>query len=251
MRRSRETVLSLFSHLAASPTPLTIAELAQRTGMHRASVYRKVESLLGEGWLTVEGTPRRYAVSWSFRQLGLLALRHHRPNEVVQIRAMELAVALDEPTWYGFYESGLYFTSGTVGFLNGAAILLPSGLCVPPSCVSGGLILLAYQDDAEIERVARLGVPRFTEHTITDAAGIIAHALKSRQMGYAVSDREFMPDLIAFSVPIFGANGAVASVSVRCAESGPTPELLRTANAIAERASLELGYRTPIRSVIG
>jgi len=245
IRHSKHSALALLSHLAASPTPLTTAELAQRTELHRASVYRKLESLVSEGWLEVEGTPHRYSVSWGVPQLGLLALRNRHTHEVVLIRATELARALDAPTWFGFY-----FGSSGVGLLNDLPILLPAGLSVPPSCVRGGLILLAYQEDAEIERMAHLGLPRFTDRTITEPAGIIAQARKARQLGYAVSNHEYVTGLIKFSVPVFDSKGVVASLSTRCPDSGPTPDMLGIANDIAERASLELGHRAGIRSVI-
>jgi DNA-binding IclR family transcriptional regulator len=249
-RRSQHSVLSLLSELAASPVPLTTSELAQRTGLHRVSVYRKLESLVGEGWLNVEGSPHRYSVSWSVSQLGLLALRQNKVHEVVLIRATELAKALDAPTWFGFYEAGTYFGSGSVGLVNDVPIFVPAGLNLPPSCVSGGLILLAYQDDEEIERIANLGVPAFTDETITEPAAIIAHARKARQLGYAFSHHEYVSDLVTFSVPVFDSKGVAASLSSRCPDFGPTPEMLQVANDIAERASLELGHRVGIRSII-
>jgi DNA-binding IclR family transcriptional regulator len=251
MRSSRHNILALLSLLAASAAPLTSIELSKQTGMHRASVYRNLESLTKEGWLEASGSPRRYAVSWSFRQLGLMATQHDRTHEVLMIYATQLCERLRAPSYVGYYEDGTYIASVSVQMIDGAPVAVPLGRRVFATVASGGLIMLAYQDEAEIVRVANLCIPRYTELTVTDPAEIIEIVHTARANGYAFNYGVVNPHAGSFAVPVFSAEGNLASLGANCDERGPTEEALSIAKDLAQRASRELGYRAGMRFSIG
>ena len=251
MRKTDHNVLALFSYLAASPSPLTSLELSKLTGMHRASVYRNLESLTKEGWLEAEGSPRRYGLTWSFRQLGLLA-RHHTPaHEVLMAYAVEMCRRLAAPAYIGYYEDGTYIASDVVHLIDGTPIGMPLGSRLFASCASGGLILLAYQDEEEIRRAAHLCVPRYTDKTFTDPDEITEIVHAARENGYAFNFGAFNRESGSFAVPVFDGRGIFASLGANCGEEGPTDEAVAIAKDLALRASRELGYRVSMRFAIG
>jgi len=91
-----------------------------------------------------------------------------------------------------------------------------------------------------------------TDKTITSAAALRAELAAVRARGYAVTDEELEPGLIALAAPVFRYDGTVvAAVSV----SAPTSRMAREAMANAARACVEeaaglsstLGYRPRAR----
>jgi IclR family acetate operon transcriptional repressor len=119
------------------------------------------------------------------------------------------------------------------------------GMSVPLHCSALGKVLLAYG-------AAQPGpldtLERRTAKTITTEAALRAELAGVRARGYAVTDEELEPGLVAVAAPIYGYDGnVVAALSV----SGPASRMARDALAAAasgcaeEAAGLSavLGYR--------
>ena len=107
------------------------------------------------------------------------------------------------------------------------------GLAVPLHCSALGKVLLAYgAADLPPGRLAQR-----TERTITARAELAAELTEVRERGYAITDEELEPGLIAVAAPVFGAGrrtriggpAPVASISV----SAPVSRLSGTALAVA------------------
>lgn len=85
------------------------------------------------------------------------------------------------------------------------------GLDVPLHCSASGKVLLAFE---------ATGVPadpyeRRTERTITTKSDLEAELASVRERGYAVTDEELEPGLVAVAAPVFaGGPTAIAAISV-------------------------------------
>jgi IclR family acetate operon transcriptional repressor len=119
------------------------------------------------------------------------------------------------------------------------------GLSVPLHCAASGKVLLAF-GAAHLPPGGKL--ERRTEKSITTEAALRQDLAAVRVRGYAVTDEELEPGLIAIAAPIHGVDGAVvAALSV----SAPTTRVTKERVAqIAERCMEEaaglsavLGYR--------
>src|SRR5262249_36251009 len=130
------------------------------------------------------------------------------------------------------------------------------GMSVPLHCSALGKVLLAYgavqlsgQLSGQLAGQLPGGVlERRTDKTITTEAALRAELAAVRARGYAVTDEELEPGLIAVAAPIYGYDGAVvAALSV----SAPTTRMTRDSVATVagycteEAAGLSavLGYR--------
>jgi DNA-binding IclR family transcriptional regulator len=120
------------------------------------------------------------------------------------------------------------------------------GLSVPLHCAALGKVLLAW-GAAELPPSS---TERAAPKTITSRATLAADLVKVRTKGYAVTDEELEPGLIAVAAPVFRAGGVlVAALSV----SGPSSRLhgdrithaARHAMAQAAALSAALGHEPP------
>jgi IclR family acetate operon transcriptional repressor len=119
------------------------------------------------------------------------------------------------------------------------------GLSVPLHASALGKVLLAYG----AAQLPAGPLSRVTEKTVTTEATLRADLAGVRARGFAVSDEELEPGLLAIAAPVFRYDGAVvAALSV----SAPTSRIRRdTATAVARRCveeaaglSSALGYRS-------
>jgi IclR family transcriptional regulator, acetate operon repressor len=117
------------------------------------------------------------------------------------------------------------------------------GLSVPLHASALGKVLLAY---GAAQLPGKLG--KRTEKTITSEPALRAELAAVRARGYAVTDEELEPGLIALAAPVFRYDGTVvAALSV----SAPTARMTRETALAAARHCVEeaaglssaLGYR--------
>ena len=95
----------------------------------------------------------------------------------------------------------------------------PPGTKGPMHSSGIGKALLAFYPVERVRAiVARQGLVRFTQATLTDEAALLGNLARTRDRGFAVDDQERAEGMRCIAAPIFNAHGEpVAGVSV----SGP------------------------------
>lgn len=110
-----------------------------------------------------------------------------------------------------------------VGTESTMSVISRSGASDPLHCTGLGKALLAYEPaETIVEWVDRVGLPSFTEHTITDPAALIHELDQIRQQGYSLDLEEHALGVRSIAVPVFDPEGnMIAAVSV----SGPAKSM--------------------------
>ncbi|HKR72098.1 MAG TPA: IclR family transcriptional regulator [Streptosporangiaceae bacterium] len=108
------------------------------------------------------------------------------------------------------------------------------GLAVPLHCSALGKVLLAFG-------AAKMPAEPFesrTARTITTRAALTAELAEVRQRGYAVTDEELEPGLVAVAAPVFaGGPSAIAAISVSAPAVRLTADLIPGTAAACIRAA--------------
>ncbi|MED9904928.1 MAG: IclR family transcriptional regulator [Lachnospiraceae bacterium] len=83
-------------------------------------------------------------------------------------------------------------------------------------CTSVGKALLAFSPKEFVDEVlATEGLPPVNENTITSAEVFLAELEEVRRRGYAIDERESLPDVMCVGAPILDYSGmAIASISI-------------------------------------
>jgi DNA-binding IclR family transcriptional regulator len=119
---------------------------------------------------------------------------------------------------------------------------------VPLHCISLGKAILSRLSPEEVEGIVnRVGLPKFTEATITDLDALKAELEQIRAQGYAVDRGEHETGTYCLGAPILDSCGRVigaCSVSSLDPEliSGDPPECARRVMHTAQEISRRMGY---------
>ncbi len=244
--QSRHSAMAILAALADQHAPVTVAELASITSLHRASLYRNIEGLADEGLVErIPGTPRRYSIGIEFIRIGLRALRHFELRTLLLPSLVELAGETREACSLLFYDRGEAVGTDSVYLPEAPIVTVAEGVRVPVHCHGMGKIMLAFQPEAEISRVLARPLQRFTDVTITDPEVMREALAQCRDQGFGFSYGELHEDFGTAGFPLRDRQGtAVASLGVRVLRpQGPTEGIIASGKAIAARASSVLGYR--------
>jgi IclR family transcriptional regulator, acetate operon repressor len=239
----------LLAEVVHSADPMTFTELSATTGLAKSTTSRLLLALERNGLVRRDDhgrfLPGEMFVSFAWRggaQAGLVA--------VAQPFLERLGKATGETINLGVSSNGMVEQIAQVDstYLIGGTNWI--GMSVPLHCSALGKVLLAYgAAQLSPERPDQLGqLERRTAKTITTEAALRAELAGVRTRGYAVTDEELEPGLVAVGAPIYGYDGSVvAALSV----SGPASRMARdglaaAASQCAEEAaglSAVLGYR--------
>lgn len=238
-------VLECFS--SAEPA-LSVIEIARATGLPRTTVHRIVDSLRLLGFIEQDGSRERYRLGIKLFALGNTALS----NLPLYREAGPFVDTLSKLSGEVVH---LYVFDGTQMLVietAGAVTARPRDTvttieATPCHCTGVGKAALAFQDEAAIERVIRLGLPRFTPNTITLPDALRRDLAATRARGYAIDEAEHEPDRRCVAAPIRNAAGRVfAAISVTGPMRRVTPERVAALAALvvshADQISARLGH---------
>jgi DNA-binding IclR family transcriptional regulator len=207
----------LLTEVVRADESVTSTELASATGLAKSTTSRMLLALERNG-LVRRDDAGRFRPGEVFIRFAWRGGAEASLVEVAQPYLASLGAATGETINLGVERDGLVEQIAQVdsAYVIGAANWV--GRPVPLHCAALGKVLLAYKA-AELPP-GRL--ERRTAHTITSRSALGAELEDVRRRGYAVTDGELEPGLVALAAPVFGDGDAVvAALSV----SGPSARL--------------------------
>ncbi|QIK82512.1 IclR family transcriptional regulator [Sanguibacter sp. HDW7] len=241
---SEKTLLVLEAALSHS----RFTDVVEATGLAKATVHRILGTLQGRQFILVDGDgrfqPGPTILSLAGRALENLDIsaiaRPHVERLVADVHCtVHVGVAAGDEVVYLIRSD------------SDKPYQMPSrvGHAIPMHSSGIGKVILADHSDEELERfVARAGLARRTEHSITTLEGLRAEIADVRALGYARDREENVPGVSCVAAPIRDHTGTVRyglSISTLALEhsdaqiTAMAPQAIATADAI----SAALGFQ--------
>ena len=236
--------LDVITAFDAEHRELTLSEVAQRTGLNRATARRFLHTLVALGYVRADG--QRFFLTPRVMRLGYAFVSGLPLSEIAQPHLKELSARLGEST--------------SVSVLDGPDILyvvrvpthrimstpIPIGTRFPAYATSMGKVLLANLSDDELDAyLASTPLRALTPYTTTDEGELRAELARVRQEGYAVNDQQLALGLRSIAVPLRQRGRVVAAANCSMpVHAGRTPwtddEVLDGLRAAVARIEEEL-----------
>src|SRR5579863_2235554 len=202
--------LKLLQAFGQRPSPMTLSEIADLTGLPRATARRILLTLAHGGYVSSDGkmfapTPHVLTLAGSY-------LRSNQLVSVLQPVLDEIATSAQEISSLAVLDGDdiVFIARGspTRIFSGGVDI----GYRLPAFCTAVGRAMLGRLGDAELK--ARLGAMRreaLTPQTVTDPKRLLAAITGDRARGYSLVDREAEPHFRSIAVPVKRYDGAIVA----------------------------------------
>lgn len=206
--QSLEKGLDVLRAFNAAHRTLTLAELAQLTGMTKGSAQRTVHTLQVLGYVGKHPQTRRFQLLPKVIEIGFNYLAAHPIIRAAYPYLSQLATAsgetasLTEPVGLDMvYVAQLQTTQ----FIP---VLTPVGMRIPMYCTSSGRAYLSPLPDAQVRALlASAPRPARTPATLTDVDAIMERIAACRQVGYATNCEELFLGDMGVAAPILNSKG--------------------------------------------
>jgi DNA-binding IclR family transcriptional regulator len=212
--QSVDRALRLLDEVAVRSGGATVAELAESTGLNRATVWRLLGTLAAHGLVDRDPASNRY-------RIGVGMLRFSAAADHDSLRRRSHPVLADVSSRTG--ETAALAVLGPRGLtyvdeVKPLSVLAVNwlGRDVPLHATSTGKAFLAWLPAAEAAVLLEGALPAFTERTVTDRATLLDDLPRIRAQGWAACAGELEGTLYGVSAPVLldGHGRPLAVVSI-------------------------------------
>lgn len=244
--QSLERGLAVINSFSRERNAQTLSEVAQMTGLTRATARRVLLTLVDLGY--VHQNSRAFSLTPKVLDLGYSFLSSFHVVELAQLPMERLVDEVKESSSMSVLDCPDIVYVARVPTTRIMTIALALGSRLPVYPTSMGRVLLAGRPDDEIDDyIARTELTQLTPHTVTDEKEFRAILDQVREDGYALVDQELEEGVRSIAAPIINGRGdVIAAMNVSCHAARVTvasmrkefrPRLLATAAEISASAS--------------
>lgn len=205
--------LRVLHAVARADGPHRLGDIAERSGVSKASTHRVLATLVEEGYAAPDGEGR-YGSGVQLRALAAQVLADDAVGIDAVLRALQqrLGQAVHLAVLSG--DHATYTHKVDPG--HAYRIATDVGTPLPLHATAAGKALLAHLPPHEAaEILGRTGLPERTPRTHTDRAALTEELAAIREAGYATDYEEADASICSLAAPVLDADGtAVGAVSV-------------------------------------
>jgi IclR family pca regulon transcriptional regulator len=204
----------------------TLSEVAEASGMTRATVRRFLLTLVREGYAESDG--KYFNLKPKILEIGFSALSSMNIWDIAQPIMNALSAKVQESCFAAvFEEDSVIYVARAISnrVMNVDASI---GSRKPAHCLSTGRVLLAALPDADFQRyLEKAKLEKFTAKTVTSKVKLRELVEETRLRGWSIVDQELEISLRSVSVPVRDREGkVVAALNVSCpAERVPQEDI--------------------------
>jgi IclR family KDG regulon transcriptional repressor len=213
--RAVERAVQILSSFDNEHAEQGVSEIAQTTGLHKATAHRIIMTLFNSGFLERTADGEKFRLGLRMVELGLGALRRLDVRRAAYPYMQKLVDDFQEICTLGVFDRGQVLYVEVVHSNHSLTIAARVGRHLPAHCTASGKVLLAFLPTEVVEPILNGPLAVYTEKTITSADQLREELKAVRQRGYALADEEFEVGIWAISAPIRDIDGLViAALSI-------------------------------------
>ncbi|MDN4075423.1 IclR family transcriptional regulator [Fictibacillus terranigra] len=205
-------ILQTFSLLEPE---LGISELSVRLGLAKSTVYRLIKTLNESNLVAQNKETQKYHLGIAAFELGFTVYHSMELRKIALPILEKLSASLRKVVRLAVYDNGgvVYLCKCIHDEDNGTISKI--GERAPSHCTAIGKMLLAYQNEQEIDHVLNGYLSAYTSKTITSPIHLKEQIFESKQKGYAITREELREGISSVAVPVYNDFAKmIASISV-------------------------------------
>lgn len=228
---SLDRAVSVLEILSQSDTPLSLAEICQRMGLHKSTAHRSL-MVLERSALIERTVENRFRLGLRLHELGNRAVEQNDLPARVHPFSRRLSAQVGETVHLSILENTSIVYLDKMEPEHRVRMACRVGITNPVYCTSMGKAMLAFQPEKSMEQViSKIRFTAFTHKTLRSREALLKSLERVRRRGYAIDDEEIEVGVRCIGAPIFNEHHRpIAAMSI----SGPSSRI--TAQSVPEIA---------------
>jgi DNA-binding IclR family transcriptional regulator len=188
---------------------LSLAEIAQRSGLDKSTAQRMTHTLAELGYLEKCPDTRRYSLGRQLLDFSFQYVRTHPLVEVATPHLIELRRACEERVDLSLFDRDTLVYVVRLQSKREKFYTTFAGRRMPVFCSAGGRAMLACLSEDEARAIVEASARKpLTPHSITDVDAIMERIAAARRDGWSMAVEESIVGEIAIAAAVRDADGA-------------------------------------------
>ena len=202
---------------------LTVPEITKKLNLPKSTVYEIIMTLLNSGILEKRHNANAYHLGAKLVEYGVRAQENLEVRRIARPFLRELNEKLDETVHLTILDDDEVLYVECFESSKSLRIYSVIGVRAPLYCTAVGKAILAMKGENAVDKIiAKSGLKKYTENTITDKVSLLNELKVTAERGYAIDNIEHEEGVRCVGAPVFDFSGNVnASISI----SGPTQRI--------------------------
>ncbi len=212
MVKSVGRAMDVINAVSTSKDGLGVTDIAQQMDINKSSVYRILHTLEEYGFIEQNEESGKYKLGYRFLEISSRLLESIDLRTEAQPFLRTLENYTSEVIHLVVYDQGevvyLEKMEGTETLRMHSKV----GRRAPMHCTSVGKVILSHLTERTVlEIIEKRGLPKHTDHTITETDLFLSELKKVKQQGYALDLEENEQGITCIAAPIFDHTQQVAA----------------------------------------
>ena len=232
--QSIQRAFDILEVLATERDGMGVTQLGEKLDLHKSTVHRLLNTMMSLGYIDKKPITGVYCLGMKFVELASLYLGSVELKAEANYYIREYIDRIGLPIQMAILSDGEALYIEKVEQSNSIRIYAEIGRRVPIHCSSvGKALVFDYSDEEIAEMYKDRPMEKFTEHTMTNIADLIADINLARERGWSYNRGEFEADVKSVAAPIYDYRGVIIA-----AIGAPYRENLATKRDPAEIAGV-------------
>ena len=221
---------------------MRLSDVAVAIGLGKATVSRLLRALMDVGYVETDERGKRYRLGYCLFNLGNAARRFH-VIDLARPALARLAAATGDTVFLSLRDGDqAHCVDRQTGDYPIRTLTLSVGDRRPLGVGAGSRALLAFESDAEIERILAANREARRPYTAFEDDALRAMVAEARKNGFAFNDGHIVSAMNALAVPVKDGEGqVVAALSIAAIRERMTATRLAELVALLQAEASELG----------
>jgi DNA-binding IclR family transcriptional regulator len=240
---SLKNSLRLLNLFTMEEPELSLSELSKKLGLGNSTIYRLTFTLMQEGFLARDSVSKNFRLGSSILAKGTTILSYYDICKYSPPILKKLVQETGETAHLSTLTDNRVIYLQKIDAVNYVHLLSHAGRQNYIHCTSSGQAILAFQPDEIIKEVIEKGLPKLTDHTVTNPKKLKLLLSLVKRNGYAFSREEMHNGISSIASPIYTKKGkvhfsiSIAGPSSRI-DSQTAPELAKFVRRAADDLSV-------------
>lgn len=217
--KSVDKAFGLLEVISGYPKGIGVTELANQAGMYKSTVHRLLTTMMQHRAVEQDPVTGRYKLGYGVLDLGMRLLSSIDLRSEALSHLQALSARVNEVVHLAFLDHGEVVYIEKVESPQTIRMHSRVGTRVPVHATGLGKAILAFLPRQELGSIIdRYGLPKLTEHTVTNREAFVRSLEVTRETGFAFDLEEHELGVCCVAAPIWDNTGRVAAA---CSVSGP------------------------------
>ncbi|WP_102348644.1 IclR family transcriptional regulator [Bacillus sp. Marseille-P3661] len=222
-------------------------ELATELGLGKSTVSRLLSTLASEGFVKKNKETNRYRLGFSILTLSNVLTANLEIHQEAVPELQQLVNKVNETAHLVLLDQQEVVYLQKIECDQPVRITTKVGSKNPLHCTSSGKVILAYKSPTFVDEILNSGLEKFTNYTIIKPDILKDEFERIKQIGYAVSNEEYIVGVCSIAAPIFNHNNEIIAAinivgPVQRMNRKTIPKYAKEVKASAEHISKKMGY---------